>query len=104
MGGIGPPPLRESADQGGDQTIPLADRGGDDEPQIPLAIVGAGGAQDAVALQINHNGVDGALVAAGVHSHAPHDVGAGLGSLLNQGGADCGAGQSGEVHWSGVVN
>jgi hypothetical protein len=27
-----------------------------------------------------------------------------LGSLLNQGGADCGAGQSGEVHWSGVVN
>jgi hypothetical protein len=27
-----------------------------------------------------------------------------LGTVLNQGGADCGADQSGEVHWSGVVN
>jgi hypothetical protein len=39
-----------------------------------------------------------------VESHAPHDVGAGLGSLLNQSGADGDAGQSGEVHWGGVVN
>ena len=103
MGGIGAPPW-ESADQRRDQAVPLADCCGDDEPQIPLAIIGTGGTQDAIPLQINHNGVDGALVVAGVHSHSPHDVGAGLGSLLNQGGADCGAGQSGEVHWSGVVN
>jgi hypothetical protein len=98
-----PPPFG-SADQSSDQAVPLADCCGDDEPQIPLAIIGTGGTQDAVTLQINHNGVNGALVAAGIHSHSPHDVGAGLGSLLDQGGADCGAGQSGEVHWSGVVN
>ena len=39
-----------------------------------------------------------------VHSHASHDVGAGLGTVLDQGAADRGAGQSREVHWSGVVN
>jgi hypothetical protein len=27
-----------------------------------------------------------------------------LGTFLNQGGADSDAGESGEVHWSGVVN
>ena len=103
MGGSDPPRI-VSPDQGSDQAITLADLTGDDEPEIPLAVVGACGAQNAIALQIHHNGVDGALVALRIHAHAPHDVGAGLGTVLDQGGADGDAGESGEVHWSGVVN
>ncbi len=101
-GGILPPV--GSTDESSDQAITLADLTGDDEPEIPLAVVGAGGIQNAITLQIDHDGMDGALVAAGIHAHAPNDVGAGLGTVLNQGGADGGAGESGEVHRSGVVN
>jgi hypothetical protein len=93
-----------STDHGSDQAITLADGSGQDEPFIPLAIGGAGGVQDTLALHVHHNGVNGAFVAARVQSHAPHDVGAGLGPLLDQGAADGGAGESGEVHRGGVVN
>ena len=41
-----------------------------------------------IALQIDHNGVDGALVALGVHAHATDDLRAGLGTVVQQGGAD----------------
>ena len=97
------PPI-VSPDQGGSESITLADLTGDDEPEIPLAVVGACGTQNAITLQIDHHGVNGALVALRIHAHAPNDVGAGLGTFLNQGGADSDAGESGEVHWSGVVN
>ena len=103
-GGLVPPPLRESADQSSDQAVPLADGIGIDEPLIPLAVAEAPCVDDAIPLHVHHDGVDGALMAAWIQSHAPHNVGAGLGTVLNQGGADCGADQSGEVHWSGVVN
>jgi len=48
--------------------------------------------------------MDGPLVPLRVQSHTPHDVGAGLGTVLDQGAADRGAGDGREVHWSGVVN
>lgn len=98
-----PPPLRESPNHGGDQTVTLADLIGVNEPEITIAVIGACGAQNALTLQIHHNGVDGALMAAWVHAHAPHNGGTGLRSLLNQGGADSGASDGAEVHRSGVV-
>ena len=82
-----------STDHGSDQAVTLSDCLRIDKPQIPLTIVCSGGAQDAVTLQINHNGVDGALVALRIQSHAPDDLRAGLGSLLNQGRTDSGADQ-----------
>lgn len=102
-GGGGAAPRSVSPDQGSDQAVTLADLIGVDEPQIaPLTL--HGGAQSALPLQIDHNGVDGALVALGIESHAAHDVGASLGTVLDQGAADGDAGESGEVHRSGVVN
>ncbi len=92
MGGNGAP-RRESTDHGSDQAVTLADCLRIDKPQIPFAVVCSGGAQDAVTLQINHNGMDGALVALRVHAHAPDDLRAGLGTLLNQGAANGGADQ-----------
>ena len=80
-----------STDHSGDQAVTLADRGGHDEPQIPLAIVGAGGIQDPFLLQVNHQSVDGALVALGVQTQFPHQVGAGVGTALDQSAADRGA-------------
>lgn len=93
-----------STDQGGDQAVTLADRSGDNEPQVTLAIVATGGAQGAIALQVNHDGVNGALVTLRIQSHAANQFGAGLGTVLNQGGADGGADDAVEVHRGGVVN
>lgn len=78
------------------ESVTLADLVGVDEPQIPLAVAAAGCSQDACLLQVNHQGMDGALVAAGVHPHASDDLRACLGTLLNQGGADAGADQGGD--------
>jgi len=102
MGGIGSP-LRESPDQSS-EAIPFADGGGIDEPLIPLAIAEAQGVDDALPLHVYHHSVNGALVAARIQSHTLDDLRAGLGTVFNQGGADGVAGESGEVHWSGVVN
>ena len=97
------PPPYWSTDQRGSESVTLADLVGVNEPYI-AALALHGGAQNAIALHVHHNGVDGALVALRVQSHAPHDVGAGLRSLLNQSRANGDAGESGEVHLSGVVN
>ena len=94
----------ESTDQGGDQAIPLADGSGIDEPGATLAVAGADGVNDALPLHVHHHGVNGALVAAGIHAHGANQVAACHGALLNQDAADGGAGESGEVHWGGVVN
>ncbi len=103
MGGDCAPPLKESPDQGSGESITLADLIGVNEPEITLAIVAAGGAQNALTLQIHHNGVDGALMAAWVHAHAPHNGGAGLGTVLDERGPDGDAGDDAEVHrWFGV--
>lgn len=56
-----------------------------------------------IALQIDHHGVDGSLVALGVHSHATDDLRAGLGTVVEQGGTDGDAGE-GVEHGSVVVN
>ena len=97
-------PLQTLTNQGSDQAVTLPDCRGDDKPEIPLAIVGAGCIQDTIALHIHHDGVDGAFVAARIHAHAAHNVAAGLGSLLDQGGADGSASESRKVQRSGVVN
>ena len=97
-------PRTVSPDQSSDQAITLADAVGVDEPGATLAVAGADGIQDPLTLQIDHDSVDGALVALRIESHAPHDVGAGLGTVLDQSGADGDAGESGEVHLIGVVN
>ena len=94
----------QGSDQGSDQAITLADAIPPDEPQITLAVLVVRCSQDTIALHVHHDGVNGALVAAGIESHAVNDVRAGLGSVLNQRGADCSAGECGEVHRSGVVN
>ena len=94
----GQPTPSRSDRQGGGKAITLADRGGHDEPEVALAVVAAGGVQDALPLHFNHESVNGALVLARVHSHASHDVGAGLGTVLNQCAADCGADDGAEVH------
>jgi len=97
-GGQVVPPVRESPDQHGGESITLADCSGHDEPEVALAVIGACGAQNALTLQIHHNGVDGALMAAGVHAHTPHNGGACLGTVLDESAADSGAGDGAEVH------
>ena len=101
--GAGRPPYG-STDQGSDQAVTLADAVPPDKPLVTLAVGAAGGAQDTVALHVHHNGVDGAFMAAGIHAHAADDLRACLIAVLNQDGANGGAGESGEVHRSGVVN
>jgi hypothetical protein len=93
-----------STDQGSKDPVTLADGSGADAPLITLAILGASGSQDPRNLKVNHNCVNSTLMAAGIHAHAPNDVGAGLGTLLNQDAANHGAGDQVEVHRSGVVN
>ena len=97
-------PVRESTDHGGDQAVTLADGAGQDVPGAALAVASADGVQDALTLHLNHESVNRALVLAGVESHALHDLRAGLGTVLNQSGADCGADDGAEVHRCGVVN
>ncbi len=87
---------------GSNQAVTLTDRGGNNEPQVALTIVGAGGIQDAFLRQVNHQGVDGALVAAGIQTHGTDQIGAGLGTVLDQVGADGSADDGGE-HRSQVV-
>jgi len=93
-----------SSDHGSDQAVTLADGGRVDKPGAPLAVAGADGVQDTLPLHIHHNGVDGALVALGIQSHAPHNIRACLGSLLDEDDANSSADDGGEVHRSGVVN
>ncbi len=101
--GEGSPPI-VSGDQGSDQAVALADLSGEDVPGAALAVAGTDGIQGALTLQIDHNGVDGALVASRVHAHAAHQVATGLRTLLNQDAADSDAGEKVKVHRSGVVN
>ena len=93
---------RLSPEDGSSETIPLSDCGREDKPEVALAILGTGRADHTITLQIHHHGVNRTLVALGIHAHGPDDLGAGLGTFLNQGGADGDAGQSGEVHWFGL--
>ena len=93
-----------STDQGGDQPITLADCARQDVPGAALAVAGTDGVKDTLPLQIDHNGVNGALVALRIESHAPNDLRAGLGSVLDQGSANGVAGEEVEVHRCGVVN
>ena len=75
--------------------------------EVPLATLARDGVdlrpELPIALQIDHHGVDGALVALGVHTHATDDLRAGLGTVVQQGGADSDAGE-GVEHGSVVVN
>lgn len=93
-----------STDQGSDHTVTLADGVRKDAPGATLAIAGADGVQNALALQIDHNGVNGALVALRIHAHGADQIRARLRTLLDQDAADHGAGDQVEVHRSGVVN
>ena len=56
----------------------------------------AGGGEDALLLHINHQGVDGALVAAGVKTHSANQVGAGHRTIVDQVSADGSADDGGE--------
>lgn len=76
----------------------------EDAPGAALAVAGADGVQRALTLQIDHNSVDGALVAAGIHAHTADQIRAGLRTLLDQDAANHGAGDQVEVHRCGVVN
>jgi len=100
-------PCIVSPDEGSSEAVPLADLIGADEPEIPLAVAAAGGIQNAILLEVNHKGVDGALVAAGIETQFPHKVAAGMGSALDQGGADGGA-EDGADHqilqWCGFLS
>jgi hypothetical protein len=91
-----PAPTRSDACHGGGKAITLADRGGHDEPEVALAAVAAGGIQGACLLHVNHEGVNGALVAAGVHAHGANQVAAGHRAVVDQAGADRGADDGGE--------
>ena len=93
-----------STDQGGDQAVPLADRGRVDAPLVTLAVAVAGGEQDAIALHVHHHGVNRTLVAARIQSHAVNQIRARLRSVLNQGSANGDADDAVEVHRGGVVN
>jgi hypothetical protein len=86
-----------SADQGSDQAIPLADAVWPDKPLI-TALALHSGAQNAIPLHINHDGVDGALVALRIQSHALDDLRACLFAVLNQSGANSVAGDQVKVH------
>ena len=92
----------DNGDGGGDAINP-ADAIEIHKPQIPLAIIGSGGAQNACLFQINHKGVDGALVTARVQTHRAHKVAAGLGSVVDQAGADRGADDRSEHDRFGIV-
>jgi len=87
-----------STDQGSDQAVTLADGSGENIPGAALAVAGVDGVKDALPLHFNHDGVNSALMLAGVHSHASDDLRAGLGSVLNQGRANSGADGGAEVH------
>jgi len=93
-----------STDQGSDQAVTLADGSGENIPGAALAVAGADGIQHPSTLQIDHHGVDGALVVAGIHAHSANQVAAGLRTLLDQDAANHGAGEKVEVHRCGVVN
>ena len=86
------------------ETVTLADVV---DIEVPLAALAADGVdlcpELPIALQIDHHGVDGAFVALGVHAHAANDLRAGLGTVVQQGGADSDAGE-GVEHGSVVVN
>lgn len=97
-------PRMGSTDHGSDQAVTLADCGRIDPPLIALAVTVTGCKQNAIALHIHHNGVDGALMALGIQSHAPHNIRACLGSLLDEDDANSSADDGGEVQRSGVVN
>lgn len=75
--------------------------------KVPLAALARDGVdlcpELPIALQIDHHGVDGALVALGVHTHAANDLRAGLGTVVEQGGTDSDANE-GVEHGSVVVN
>jgi hypothetical protein len=96
-----PAPGGSDACHGSSDAVPLADRGGHDEPQVALPIIGAGGIQNACLLKVDHEGVDGALMAAGVHAHGANQVAAGHRAVVDQAGADRGADDGGQ-HLSGV--
>ena len=85
-----------STHQGGNHTVPLADGGGVDEPLVTLAVAQADRIDDAVVLHVNHHGMDGAFVAAGIHTQGAHQIGAGHRSLADQSGANGGADDGGE--------
>ena len=63
-----------SPDQGSNQAIPLADSTGQDKPGAPLAIAGTDSVKDTLPLHLNHNGVNGALVLAGIQTHPPDNI------------------------------
>jgi len=89
----------QSPNQGGNHSITLANLVCFNEPKVaPLAF--HCGAQNPGGFHINHHGVNGALVAPGIETHAPHKVGARLRSDLDQGSADGGADDGGEDHRS----
>lgn len=86
------------------EPITLANLIREDHPLITLAVRAQRGGQDALPLHFNHQGVNSALMLAGVQAHASHDGGACLGSVLNQGRANSGADQGAEVHrWCGEL-
>ena len=89
--------------EGSDQTIALSDLLKVHKPQIPLSVIGTGGGQGARLFQINHKGVNGALMATGVKTHRAHKVAAGLGAIVDQAGADRGADDRSEHDRFGVV-
>ena len=102
MSGVGCDPLRiGSGGQRRGQAVPLPDGTGDNNPAVAATVGGPGGDQGSFLLQVNHDGMDGALVAPGVKTQRAHQVGAGQGAVLDQRGADGGSDQGGE-HWSGV--
>lgn len=94
--------LNRSSRDSSDQAVPLADCGRDDEPLVALTIGRTGGIQNALGFQIDHQGVNRALVTAGIQTHGADEIRAGHRSLVDQVGADAGADDGGE-HWSRVV-
>ena len=82
---------RSHSRDGSDQAVALANLIKVHKPQIPLAVIGTGCGQGACLLKINHKGMDGALVTARIQTHRAHKVAAGLGSVVDQAGADRGA-------------
>jgi len=87
-GGVATPQSLRS-DEDCSEAVTLADGA---HVKMPLAALPRDGVdlcpELPIALQIDHNGVDGALVALGVHAHATDDLRAGLGTVVQQGGAD----------------